>query len=266
MKMLINGYMRIFAILTMLFCMVGIVRAEYIIGTDDILQIKVYGYEDLTTSARVSENGRIVFPLIGELEVAGQTEFESSRKITQLLAQGGFVQNANVTVTVLEYRNQQVSVLGHVRAPGIYVLKSKNTLIDMIAMAGGLAELGDYRVIITRHINGKVVKQEIDLRAILESPEHSQTILIERGDIVYVPKAPVFYIYGEVQHPGSFRIEPDMTVAQAVSLGGGLTLRGTLRGIAIERKDSNGVSKTLEVELSDKVLKDDVVVVDERWF
>jgi polysaccharide export outer membrane protein len=76
----------------------------------------------------------------------------------------------------------------------------------------------------------------------------------------------VFYIYGEVQHPGSFRIEPDMTVAQAVSLGGGLTLRDTLRGIAIERKDSNGVSKTLEVELSDKVLKDDVVVVDERWF
>jgi polysaccharide export outer membrane protein len=182
------------------------------------------------------------------------------------LAQGGFVQNANVTVTVLEYRNQQVSVLGHVRAPGIYVLKSKNTLTDMIAMAGGLAELGDYRVIITRHVNGKAVKQEIDLRAILESPERSQTILIERGDIIYIPKAPVFYIYGEVQHSGSFRLEPDMTVAQAVSLGGGLTPRGTLRGIAIERRDSNGVSKTLEVELSDKVLKDDVVVVDERLF
>jgi polysaccharide export outer membrane protein len=246
--------------------MTGIVRAEYLIGTDDVLQIKVYGYDDLATSTRVSENGRIVFPLIGEIEVGGQTEFEAARKITQLLAKGGFIQNANVTVTVFEYKNQQVSVLGQVKAPGIYILKSKNTLIEMIAMAGGLAELGDDRVIITRLANGIPVKQEVNLRTTLESPEHGQTILIQRGDIIYVPKAPMFYIYGEVQRAGSFRLEPNMTVAQAVSLGGGLTPRGTLRGIMIKRRDANGISQEIEVELSDKVLKDDVVVIDERLF
>ncbi len=271
MKMLINGYMQkyyiaIFAVLLMIFCIVGTVRADYSIGTDDVLQIKIYGYDDLTTSTRVSENGRIVFPLIGEIEVAGQTEFEAARKIAQLLAKGGFVQDANVTVTVFEYKNQQVSVLGQVKSSGIYILKSRNTLIDVIAMAGGISELGDNRAIITRNINGKAVKQEVDLRTALESPEHSQTIFIEKGDVIYIPKAPVFYIYGEVQNSGSFRLEPNMTVAQAVSLGGGLSPRGTLRGIVIERRDDSGVSKTVEVELSDKVLKDDVIVVDERLF
>jgi polysaccharide export outer membrane protein len=266
MKTLTNRYLRILAALFMIICMVGIARAEYMIGADDVLQIKVYGYDDLSTSERVSENGRIIFPLIGEVEVGGKTEFEVARNITQLLAQGGFIQNASVSVTVYEYKNQQVSVLGQVRAPGIYVLKSKNTLIEMIAMAGGLTELGDDRVIITRQIDGKPVKQEVNLRTTLESPENSQTILIERGDIIFVPKVPMFYIFGEVQRAGSFRLEPDMTVAQAVSLGGGLTPRGTLRDIVIKRRDANGVSKEIEVELSDKVLKDDVVVIDERLF
>jgi polysaccharide biosynthesis/export protein len=266
MKMLINRTVRILTALMMFFCLVSTVRAEYLIGTDDVVQVKIYGYDDLTTSMRVSENGRIVFPLIGEVEVGGQTEFEAARKITQLLATGGFIQDANVTVTVFEYKNQQVSVLGQIKAPGIYVLKSKTTLLDMIAMAGGLAEPGDNRVIITRQIDGKPVKQEVDLRTALESPENSQSIFIERGDIIYVPKAPMFYIYGEVQRSGSFRLEPDMTVAQALSLGGGLTPRGTLRNIVIKRHDVNGVSKEIEVELSDKVLKDDVIVIDERLF
>ncbi len=266
MKMLTKRYLRIFSVLLMFFGMMGIVRAEYLIGSDDVLQIKVYGYDDLSTSERVSENGRIIFPLIGEVEVGGQTEFEVARKITKLLGQGGFIQNASVSVTVYEYKNQQVSVLGQVKAPGIYVLKSKITLIDMIAMAGGLAELGDDRVIITRQMDGKTVKQEVNLRTTLESPQHAQTILIQRGDIVYVPKAPMFYIYGEVQRAGSFRLEPNMTVAQAVSLGGGLTPRGTLRGIMIKRHDANGISQEIEAELSDKVLKDDVIVIDERLF
>lgn len=266
MKMLTKLYSKTLNILLIFFCFVAIAHAEYHIGTDDVLQIKVYGYEDLTTSARVSENGHIIFPLIGEVELAGQTEFQASRKISQLLAQSGYIQNASVSVTVFEYKNQQVSLLGQIKAPGIYTLKSKITLVDMIAMAGGLGELGDNRVIITRHINGKVVKQEVDLRSALESPEYSQPVFIERGDIIYVPKAPVFYIYGEVQKPGSFRIEPDMTVAQAVSLGGGLTPRGTLRGIEINRRNANGVPTEIEAELHDKVLKDDVIMIDERLF
>jgi polysaccharide export outer membrane protein len=266
MKMLTSFYLRIFAVLLLFFCFANVVRADYTLGTDDILQIKVYGYDDLTTSARVSENGRIVFPMIGEVNVAGKSELEIARTIAQSLEKAGLVQGASVSVTVLEYKNQQVSVLGQVKAPGVYVLRAKNSLIDLIAMAGGINEFGDSRVVITRQVNGKPVKQEVDLRAALESSDHVPAVFIERNDIIYVPKAPVFYISGEVQKPGGYRLEHDMTVAQAIATGGGLTQRGTLRDMVIERRDASGVAQTIEARLSDKVIQGDVIVVDERWF
>ncbi len=266
MKMLTNVCRWIFSVLLLFFCFASLVRADYSIGTDDVLQIRVYGYDDLTTSVRVSENGRIVFPMVGEVDVAGETELGVARKIAQLLTKGGFVPNASVSVNVMEYRNQQISVLGQVKSPGVYILKSKNTLIDVIAMAGGINEFGDDRVVITRQVNGKTVKQEVDLHAILESHTQSPEVFIERGDVIYVPKAVVFYISGEVQRSGSFRLERDMTVSQAIAVGGGLTLRGTLRGIEIHRRDAGGIVKTIDAELSDKVLQDDVIVIDERLF
>lgn len=252
--------------LLILFGFVGTASAEYIIGADDALLIKVYGYDDLTTETRVSAEGRITFPLIGEVVLGGHSTFEAERKISKLLTEGGFIREAQVTVTISEFKSQQIPILGQVNKPGLYPLESQSTLIDAIAMAGGINPLGDDRAIITRHIDGKTVKQEVNLRETLEFPEKSSLFPIRKGDIVYIPKAPVFYIYGEVQHPGAYRLEPNMTVAQALSLSGGLTLRGTLRGIIIERRDNNGKPEKVEVQLTDTVLKDNVVVVDERLF
>ena len=243
-----------------------IANANYIIGTDDAQSIKVYGYEDLTTETRISDNGFIVFPLIGEVKIGGLSTLEAGRTIAHLLSNGGFIKNAQVTVVVLDYKSQQISVLGQVNKPGQYALDVPSTLVDVIAMAGGINPLGEDRIIITRHLNGKTIKEEVDLRKTLEFPEVSNTVAIEKGDIVYVPKAPLFYIQGEIQKPGSFRLEPNMTVAQAVSVGGGLTLRGSLRDIVIERRDQKGKSKTLDVQLNDLILKDDVIVIDERLF
>jgi polysaccharide biosynthesis/export protein len=241
-------------------------NAEYVIGTDDALSIKVYGYEDLTTETRVSDNGLIVFPLIGEVKIGGKSTLEAGRMIAHQLGNGGFIKGAQVTVVVLDYKSQQVSVLGQVNRPGQYALEYPSNLVDVIAMAGGINSLGEDRVIITRHANNKTIKEEIDLRKTLEFPETSKVVPIEKGDIVYVPKAPMFYIHGEVQKPGSYRLEPNMTVAQALSVGGGITPRGTLRGIVIERHDQKGMAKSIATELTDPVLKDDVVVVDERLF
>ena len=258
------------AILVLLLLMViafaGKAKADYVIGADDALQIKVYGYDDLATEARVSGDGRITFPLVGEVYLNGQSTFEAEKKIAQLLTDGGFIRDPQVTVTVLEYKSQQVSVLGQVNTPGLYSIGSQSTLVDVVAMAGGISQLGDDRVIVTRYKDGKAVKQEVDLRVALEFPENSKLFAVEKGDVVYIPKAPMFYIQGEVQHPGVYRLEPKITVAQALSIGGGLTLRGTLRGIVIERSDPDGNHKTLDVELTDAVLKDDVVVFEERLF
>jgi polysaccharide export outer membrane protein len=236
------------------------------IGPDDVLRISVYGYEDLKTETRVSADGRITFPLIGEVEASGKSSMELEKAIAGRLIDGGFIQDAQVTVTVLEHVSQQVSVLGYVKTPGRYPLNSDSSIVDLIAMAGGINDLGDSKVVVTRTVNGKQQKQELNLRVYLEDAESIAPFKMQKGDMVYVPKAPMFYIYGEVQHPGGYRIEPGISVVKALSIGGGLTLRGTENGIVIKRKDGSGALLEIDAELGDAVLKDDVIYVGERWF
>jgi polysaccharide biosynthesis/export protein len=240
--------------------------ADYVIGADDALRIMVYGYEDLKTETRVSTDGRISFPLVGEVSVAGKTTFEVEHELAGLLKSGGFIIDPQVTVLITEYKSQQISILGQVHKPGRYGLEAANSLVDVIAMAGGITDLGDEKAIVAHRTAGAVTKQEVNLRDVLEMSNKTELLPIQQGDIIYVPKAPMFYIYGEVQRPGSYRIEPKLTVAQALSLGGGLTTRGTERGILIKRTTQKAGIQNLEVKLTDLLQKDDVIVVDERWF
>jgi polysaccharide export outer membrane protein len=241
-------------------------RAEFIIGADDLLGISVYGYKDLESKARVSSNGRISFPLIGELNVAGLSTFKVEKLIAASLTEGKFIQDAPVTVTVLENNSQRVSILGQVNKPGRYALGSVTTLVDVVAMAGGIKESGDETVILTHFINGKAHKKVINLYAMLKSTDQKNLIRIMSRDRIFVPKAPLFYIYGEVQQPGGYKIVNNMTIVKALSIGGGLTKTASQSGIIIKRKDSKGVLQEVDAELTDQVLKDDVVFVKERWF
>lgn len=241
-------------------------RAAYNIGPDDVLRISVYGYEDLRTETRVSADGQITFPLIGKVPVNGKSSMELEETIAVRLIKGGFIHDAQVSVTVLEHISQQVSVLGYVNNPGRYPLDSNSSIVDLIAMAGGINELGDNKGIVTRTVDGKPQRQELDLRSYLEDTGSNAPFKMRKGDIVYIPKAPQFYIYGEVQQPGGYRIEPNISVAKALPIGGGLTLRGTENGIVIKRKNKDGVLEEIDVGLNDPVLKDDVIYVGERWF
>lgn len=236
------------------------------IGLDDVLRISVYGYEDLTTETRVSPDGMITFPLIGELKVSGKSPIALEQAIATRLSDGGFIKSAQVSVTVVEQVSQQISVLGYVNKPGRYSLNSDSSIVDVIAMAGGITDMGDNKAVVTRTVDGKVQKQELDLQVYLEADQAVEPFKMQQGDVVYAPKAPMFYIYGEVQHPGGYRIEPKISVVKALSIGGGLTLRGTENGIVIKRKNTNGVLEEIDVELVDPVLEDDVIYVGERWF
>lgn len=241
--------------------------AEYEIGANDVLRITVVGYDELRVETRVSEDGRISFPMIGEVQVAGKSTFDVERETASMLSKGGFIIDPQVTVTILEFKSQQVSVLGQINKPGRYTLEPTTTLVDIIAMAGGINHSGDHNIILTRKDkSGALSKHQIDLRQILEISNDVKPFKIQQDDIIFVPKAPMFYIYGEVQRPGGFTIEPMLSVAQAISLGGGLTLRGTERGILIKRLQKNGKVEPVRAELTDLVQKNDVIVIDERWF
>jgi len=240
--------------------------SAYNLGPDDVLSISVYGDTNLKTETRVSEDGRIMFPLIGSIEVGGKSSFELEEAIATRLIKGGFVHEAQVNVMVLEHVSQQISVLGYVKNPGRYPLNSNSTVIDSIAMAGGIQEMGGSKVVVTRTVNGGTQKQELNLQEYLEKAQSVVPFKMQQGDVVYVPKADMFYIYGEVLKPGEYRITPTISVVKALSMGGGLTLRGTENGIIIKRKDAKGDLLEIDTKLNDAVLEGDVIYVGERWF
>lgn len=238
-----------------------------VLGPGDTVKINVHGHPDLSTEAQVSENGTINFPLIGEVEVEGLSKGEAERKIGAALDGGQFIPNPQVNILVTEFRSQQVSVLGEVQKPGKYSLRSGGSLTDLLAQAGGVTEKGGSDVMVMRRQpSGELKRYRVDISGMFRNAGTPEDPTLAPNDIIYVPTAPVFYIYGEVQKPGAYPLESELTVQQALSLGGGLTVRGTERGLRINRKDGSGKVQTLSAELNSKVKEGDVVYVKESLF
>ena len=236
------------------------------LGMGDMVRITVFRNPDLTTEGRVSERGTILFPLVGEVPVAGLTVGQAGARIAQKLRSGRYVVDPEVTVALMQVNSRQVSVLGNVNKPGRYPLDSQTSkLTDFLAMAGGVAAPGSDKVTIISNDHGQTTKKDIDLVAMFRNGDMSQNVSLHPGDTIFVEKAPMVYVYGEVQKAGAYRLEPHMTVMQAVAMGGGVTPRGTLRGIKISRRDGKKV-REIDAHLTDPVQSDDVVYVAESLF
>lgn len=266
---MINPLIRLLALLAAL-CCASLTHAAgiYNIGPGDIVKITVYDQPDLTTEARINEAGTISFPLIGDVQIGGQTATEAEGKIAAQLSKSGYVRQPQVNIIVVQYRSQQISVIGHVNKPGKYPVDEISTVVDLIALAGGVTPTGADTAILIKRVQGKYTSKEIDLIALFQKGDMSLNDELFNKDIIYVPRAPMFYIYGEVQRPGAYRLERDMTVTQALSLGGGPTLRGTERGMTIKRRNPAGPGKilTIDVQPSDLLQQDDVLYVREGLF
>ena len=168
---------------------------------------------------------------------------------------------------VTQFRSRQVSVLGYVNRPGRYPLEDQNfRLADVVAMAGGLSPQGGDLVIITRVRAGKEERIAVDLDSAFVFNDLDKNIDMSPGDTVYVPRFAQFYVYGQVGRPGQFRIERNMTLQQGLAMSGGVTLRGTEKGITIRRRDVGGKVETLNAGPLDRILPDDVIYVRESVF
>lgn len=254
-------------LLASVFCASHAAAAEdYHLGGGDTVNITVYEQPDLTTVARISQDdGTITFPLIGEVEVAGLSPEEAGRKISKLLKQGGYIKVPQVSLKVQEFGSHKVPVMGQVKNPGEYLLKGESRVADLITQAGGLKENAADIIVVVKNENGKSVKYQVDVLRFYEG-DMSQNIEVSSGDFVLVPKMNSFYIHGEVTRPGSYRLGRGMTVMQALSVGGGLTGRGSLKGIKVTRNMGDGSTEKLDLELTDTLKPDDVLFVKERLF
>ncbi len=240
--------------------------ADILLGPGDVIRIIVYGSPDLSLETRVSEAGKISFPLIGEVEIGQLSTVDAEKKIASLLSGGGFLRNPQVNINVTSIQSQQISVLGQVNRPGRYPVEGKRSLTDILALAGGANPDGADQVTLIRKRDGNLVRELIDLPQLLRSGDLDANPMLAGNDIVYVERSPRFYVYGEVQRPSVYRLERNMTVQQALSVAGGLTQRGTERGLRIKRRDETGKVQVIKVKIDDLVQVDDVVLVQESLF
>jgi polysaccharide export outer membrane protein len=242
-------------------------KADYPLASGDTIRIQVFQNPDLTLETRVAEGGSITYPLIGSVQIGGQSVATAEKRIADALQKGGFIQKPQVTISLLQVRGNQVSVLGQVARPGRFPLETANThLTDMLANAGGATPTGDDIAIVTGVRNAQPFRKLIDIPSIFLAGRAADDMVLQGGDTIYVHRAPMFYIYGEAQRPGAFRVERNMTVMQALAQGGGPTLRGSEKRLRLHRKNANGSVQQIEPQLTDPVLPDDVIYIKESIF
>jgi polysaccharide export outer membrane protein len=240
---------------------------DYLLGPGDMIKISVFQNPDLTLETRVTENGTITYPLIGTVQVGGLSASAAEKRIARMLKDGAFLIDPQVTIVIDQIHGNQVAALGQFNKPGRYPLETTQTkLSDLIALAGGIAPTGSDTVIFTGTREGKPVWRQIDIGNMFVSNQMENDFYLQAGDVLYVDRFPLFYIYGEVQRPGSFRVERNMTLVQALAAGGGLTPRGTKNGVRIRRKDASGKVVELKFDLDEPVKPEDVIFVRESIF
>ncbi len=242
-------------------------QPDYPLSAGDAIRIQVFQNPDLALDTRISETGNITYPLIGEVKLGGLSVTAAEKKIADALKSGGFLQKPQVTLVLTQIRGNQVSVLGQVGRPGRFPLESTNTrLSDVLASAGGTTALGDDNVIVTGVRNGKPLRRLIDLPSIFLRENLQDDIVLQSGDVIYVHRAPVFYIYGEANRPGSFRIERAMTVMQALAQAGGPTPRGSQDRLVLHRQQTDGSMREIKPAMTEPVQPNDVIYVRESLF
>src|SRR5688572_5249586 len=247
---------------------------NYVVGPQDVLMITVFDQQDLSGKYTVDGDGSVSFPLIGRLRAGGRTLHEVEDALRKALADG-FFRDPQVSVGVEQYRSQRVFVVGEVRAPGSYQLSGDMTLIEVLARAGSTtdAAAGEAMIVRPRSASaGPVLPEQqqnadvirVDIKE-LQSGRLSHNAPLRDGDTIFVPRAEVIYVFGQVRNPGAYTVQKGTTVLQALSLAGGVTDRGTTGRIRIARIVS-GKKTEVRVKVEDLVEPGDTVIVPERFF
>jgi len=247
-----------------------VVQPSYQIGPQDELKITVFDAEELTGSYRVDGDGFISFPLLGRIAVGGATLGETQEKLRTMLSKD-YIKNPQIRVDVAEYKSQSIIVSGEVRAPAEIRVTGAMTLLRALAQAGSPLSSASSELSIARQKKGASGAPAAENAEVIRiNWRDLQTgkvndVTLQDGDIIFVPKAQTFFIEGYVRNGGTFVLEPGLSVEQAIALAGGLTERGTNRGIKATRT-LNGKTTEVELKLSDKVQAGDVIHVKQRLF
>jgi polysaccharide export outer membrane protein len=255
-------------------------NADYVLGPEDLLEIEVYQADDFKRTVRVSGQGFITMPLLGQVQAKGLTTTQLEKQLGQHLAK--YLQDPQVSIYIKEYKSQRIGVMGAVAHPQIYNVTGQKYLIDMLFMAGmttvatsnaGGAGAGNVCYIFRPaqgQTDGPAQTQTIviDLLELVEKGNRMLNIPVFGGDIINVPKAGIVFVDGAVTRPGAFNLTSSATLVQAIAMAGGLKFEAERSQIQILRMTGNGEREVIVADYEaaktdDKyMLKDsDVVLV-----
>jgi polysaccharide export outer membrane protein len=248
---------------------------DYVIGAQDVLSIAVYDQTDLGGKFAVELDGSFTFPLVGRVQAGGLTIRNFEVELKKRLADG-FFKNPQVTVAIEQYRSQRVFVTGEVRSPGAYSLTGDMTLIEALAKAGSTTSNASEEVVVvrgTKGVDGPIAIdaagdkeiQRFNLKDLQSGAGSVRNIDLRDGDTIYVARAELVYIFGEVKNPAAYPIKTDTTVLQALSLAGGVTPNGAINRTKIIRV-VEGDKREISVKLTAIVQPGDTIMVPERYF
>ena len=244
---------------------------DYKVGAEDLLYIDVYGQDALKRELRVNGQGQISMPLVGAICVNGLTTQQIAQRLTDAYGTE-FLRNPQITVEVKEFHHQRVGVTGAVAKPGYYDIIGPRTLLEVLAMAGGFSnkpgpEAGDV-IHVMHHPNATSSPNSVKTASVRAYAPPAKTtvinihklvsgrapelnVMVENGDVVYVPYAGTAYVAGGVKKPGYVTVKDNLTVSQAVAAAQGVDpLIGT-NDLIIMRFDEQGSPMKIQANLKD---------------
>ncbi|MGD8548883.1 MAG: polysaccharide biosynthesis/export family protein [Desulfobacterales bacterium] len=223
--------------------------SDYLLGSGDLLQISVFEAENLNTTVRVSSRGHVTLPLLGQIQVKGLTARETEIKIENLF-RSKYIKDPHVSVFVQEHFSQRVTLVGQFKNPGTYDYISKQRLLDVMALAGGLSDKAGRTVQVRRHgdIPGKPNVFVVDMDRLIKEGRTELNIEINGGDVIFVPEAGNFFVDGAVRRPGSYPIRNKMVLGEALLAAGGIAPYAIKDSLVLIRYFKDTGRKAIELE------------------
>ena len=230
----------------------------YLLGPGDMVEVAVLGRNDYLVRVQVQVDGTVQLPLINDVPAANRTVLQFRSDVRAALIAGGFFTDPAVSVTVASYASRYITVLGEVATPGIVPIDRAYHLSEVLARVGGTRPTAADQITLT-HSDGQ--SSTLDMVAVATG-NPAQDVTVSPGDRIYVAAAPQFYIYGQVNAPGSYRLDRNMTLRMALARGGGLTAQGSERRVKVIRDGQ----EMLHFDPNALLRPADTVVVGERFF
>lgn len=262
---------------------------DYRIGANDVLEIEIEDAPELSGARRVNANGTFLMPYLGRLAAKGKTPEELAQVIVKGLDQR-YLFNPRVNVVVKQYNSRSFFIQGSVRNPGVYQIEGRPTLLELLTVAGGLADSHASTAFIIRKIKpaevDATVSNEAASPATKDLPQYNlikanlmgllrgiftQNMFLEPGDIVNIPQTEMFFVAGEVHSPGSFALKEGTSLRQAIALAQGTNFKAALnRTIIFRDNPETGKRQEIRIDLAavmsgkaedQPIMANDIVIV-----